>query len=81
MSDKMTQKSINVWSSLVERMEALIEPMRADARSFGNETSLAAVMRAALHEGVRVLEERYGLTPGPQGEGPETRPDAGEERP
>lgn len=57
--EKNVQISVSVWQSVVDRAEALIEPMTDDMRRRGGEASRAAVFRAALYEGLDLLEKQY----------------------
>jgi hypothetical protein len=59
MSKKTIQVSVTMWMSLIKRCDALIEPMTEDMRAHGGDASRAAVVRAAVYEGIRVLEERF----------------------
>ena len=56
---KSVQVSLYLWQSLTDRIEALIGPMTDDMRAHGGDASRSSVIRAALHEGVKVLESRY----------------------
>lgn len=59
MKDKKVQITLQVFQSIVDRIEALIDPMSEDMRRYGGEASRAAVIRAVLYEGIDRLERQY----------------------
>ena len=55
-----TALSVRVPADIVKRLDALIQPLVADAMSQGfTRMSRSVVAKRALLEGLRVLEERY----------------------
>lgn len=63
--EKNIQISVYVWQSVLDRIEALIEPMTDDMRRHGGEASRASVVRAAIYEGIDRLEQQYLAKPVP----------------
>ena len=57
--EKNIQISVSVWESVMDRFEKLIEPMTDDMRRRGGEATRATVIRAALYEGLDLLEQKY----------------------
>lgn len=57
--DSKVGLQIRIPQELLDRAEALVAPMDSDPAMSWGRVSRAAVIRAALAEGLRVLEERY----------------------
>lgn len=60
MGDNDRQLMLRLPEDLLERADALVEPMSREPEMRLFRMSRSAVMRIALQRGLEVLEERYG---------------------